>query len=63
VRFQHLTHIYIGHGDSEKPPSYNPTHALYDQIYVAGPAATRRYAAHGVAIAPEKFRVVGRPQV
>jgi hypothetical protein len=63
VRFQHLTHIYIGHGDSEKPPSYNPTHALYDQIYVAGPAATRRYAAHGVTIAPEKFRVVGRPQV
>ena len=63
VRFQHLTHIYIGHGDSDKPPSYNPTHALYDEIYVAGPAATRRYAAHGVSIAPEKFRVVGRPQV
>jgi hypothetical protein len=63
VRFQHLTHIYIGHGDSDKPPSYNPTHALYDEIYAAGPAATRRYAAHGVTIAPEKFRVVGRPQV
>src|SRR3712207_8831453 len=24
VRFQHLTHVYIGHGDSDKPPSYNP---------------------------------------
>ena len=32
VRFQHLTHIYLGHGDSDKPPSYNPTHAMYDQI-------------------------------
>ena len=63
VRFQHLTHVYIGHGDSDKPPSYNPTHALYDEIFAAGPAATRRYAAHGVRIAPEKFRVVGRPQV
>ncbi|HJV13789.1 MAG TPA: CDP-glycerol glycerophosphotransferase family protein [Propionibacteriaceae bacterium] len=63
VRFQHLTHIYLGHGDSDKPPSYNPTHAMYDQIFAAGPAATRRYAAHGVRIPPQKFRIVGRPQV
>jgi CDP-glycerol glycerophosphotransferase (TagB/SpsB family) len=63
VRFQHLTHIYLGHGDSDKPPSYNPTHAMYDQIFAAGPAATRRYAAHGVRIPVEKFTIVGRPQV
>ncbi len=63
VRFQHLTHIYLGHGDSDKPPSYNPTHAMYDQIFAAGPAAARRYAAHGVSIPAEKFRIVGRPQV
>jgi CDP-glycerol glycerophosphotransferase (TagB/SpsB family) len=63
VRFQHLTHIYLGHGDSDKPPSYNPTHAMYDQIFAAGQAATRRYAAHGVRIPPEKFTIVGRPQV
>jgi len=63
VRFQHLTHVYLGHGDSDKPPSYNPTHAMYDQVFAAGPAATRRYAAHGVRIPSEKFRVVGRPQV
>ena len=63
VRFQHLTHVYLGHGDSDKPPSYNPTHAMYDEIFAAGPAATRRYAAHGVHIPAEKFRIVGRPQV
>ena len=63
VRFQHLTHIYLGHGDSDKAPSYNPTHAMYDQIFAAGPAATRRYAAHGVRIPSEKFTIVGRPQV
>ena len=63
MRFQHLTHIYLGHGDSDKPPSYNPTHAMYDQIFAAGPAAARRYAAHGVSIPAEKFRIVGRPQV
>ncbi|MCW2810732.1 MAG: hypothetical protein JWP61_1190, partial [Friedmanniella sp.] len=63
VRFQHLRHVYLGHGDSDKPPSYNPTHAMYDEIFAAGPAATRRYAAHGVQIPADKFRVVGRPQV
>ncbi len=63
VRFQHLTHVYLGHGDSDKPPSYNPTHAMYDQVFAAGPAAARRYAAHGVSIPAEKFRIVGRPQV
>ncbi|WP_375432129.1 CDP-glycerol glycerophosphotransferase family protein [uncultured Friedmanniella sp.] len=63
VRFQHLTHVYLGHGDSDKPPSYNPTHAMYDQVFAAGPAAIRRYAAHGVTIPLDKFRIVGRPQV
>ncbi len=63
VRFQHLRHVYLGHGDSDKPPSYNPTHAMYDEIFAAGPAATRRYEAHDVHIPQDKFRVVGRPQV
>ena len=63
IRYHQLTHVYLGHGDSDKPPSYNPTHAMYDQIFTAGPAANRRYAAHGVLIDEDKFRVVGRPQV
>ncbi len=63
VRYSQLTHVYLGHGDSDKPPSYNPTHAMYDTIFAAGPAATRRYAAHGVTIPADKFEIVGRPQV
>ena len=63
VRYSHLTHVFLGHGDSDKPTSYNPTHAMYDRIFLAGPAAVRRYADHGVAISPEKFEIVGRPQV
>ncbi|GAA1430838.1 hypothetical protein GCM10009616_16470 [Microlunatus lacustris] len=63
VRYQQLTHVFLGHGDSDKPTSYNPTHAMYDRIFCAGPAAVRRYAEHGVAIPDEKFVVVGRPQV
>ncbi|MCG2622264.1 CDP-glycerol glycerophosphotransferase family protein [Arthrobacter sp. I2-34] len=63
VRFHELTHVYLGHGDSDKPPSYNPTHAMYDRIFAAGEAATRRYAEHGVSIPRNKFQVVGRPQL
>ncbi len=63
IRYGHLDHVYLGHGDSDKPPSYNPTHAMFDLIFAAGPAATRRYADHGVRIPADRFRVVGRPQV
>lgn len=63
VRHQEYTHVYLGHGDSDKPPSYNPTHAMYDRIFAAGQAATERYGAHGVTISPEKFDIVGRPQL
>ncbi|TSI12237.1 CDP-glycerol glycerophosphotransferase family protein [Brevibacterium aurantiacum] len=63
IRHQEYTHVYLGHGDSDKPPSYNPTHAMYNRIFAAGQAATERYAAHGVTISPEKFEVVGRPQL
>ena len=63
IRHQEYTHVYLGHGDSDKPPSYNPTHAMYNRIFAAGKAATERYAAHGVTISPEKFEIVGRPQL
>lgn len=63
TRHQEYTHVYLGHGDSDKPPSYNPTHAMYDTIFAAGQAATERYAAHGVTIAEDKFEIVGRPQL
>ena len=58
-----VRHVLLGHGDSDKSTSYAPSHAVYDTIFSAGHAAIRRYADHGVVIAPEKFRVVGRPQV
>jgi CDP-glycerol glycerophosphotransferase (TagB/SpsB family) len=63
VRYQEFTHVYLGHGDSDKPPSYNPLHAMFDAIFAAGPAATRRYGAHGVTIESDKFEIVGRPQL
>lgn len=63
VRFRGPTHVHLGHGDSEKPPSYQPTTAMFDEIFVAGQAGIDRFAAHGVPVPIEKFRIVGRPQL
>jgi hypothetical protein len=62
VRLHHLTHIHIGHGDSDKAAAFNPVTAMFDRIFVPGRAAIDRYAANGVRIPEEKFHIVGRPQ-
>ena len=62
-RHRGVRHVFLGHGDSDKATSYAPSHAMYDEIFCAGPAAARRYGDHGVIIAPEKFHIVGRPQI
>lgn len=58
-----VTHIQLLHGDSDKPPSYNPMSSIYDYLFVAGEMAIDRYARNDVTIAPEKFKIVGRPQL
>jgi hypothetical protein len=63
LRFAQLHHVYLGHGDSDKPPSYSPVTALYDKVFVAGQAGRDRFTTHGVSIPDEKFVIVGRPQV
>src|SRR5699024_9193711 len=63
VRYPHMTHVQLLHGDSDKASSFNPVTALYDKIFVAGQAAIDRYANNGVHIPAEKFTIVGRPQV
>jgi hypothetical protein len=63
VERRELIHVWLNHGDSEKPACFNPVHAIYDVLFVAGQAGIDRYARHGVEIPAEKFRVVGRPQV
>ncbi|ATG53906.1 hypothetical protein CFK41_03285 [Brachybacterium ginsengisoli] len=63
VRYPHMTHVQLLHGDSDKASSFNPVTALYDRIFVAGQAAIDRYENNGVLIPAEKFTIVGRPQV
>jgi hypothetical protein len=63
VRFNHMTHIQLLHGDSDKASSFNPVTAMFDRIFVAGQAGIDRYAANGVHIPLDHFDIVGRPQV
>lgn len=63
VRYTHITHIQLNHGDSDKAPSYNPVFRMFDKNFVAGQAAIDRFAAHGVHVPRETFSIVGRPQV
>jgi hypothetical protein len=63
VRFSHLTHVQLLHGESDKASSHNPVTAMYDRVFVAGQAGVDRYSAAGVDIPRQKFRIVGRPQV
>lgn len=63
VSYRTLSHVYLGHGDSDKPLSHHPSHAMYDRVFVAGPAAIDRYARNGVHIRAEAFAIVGRPQL
>ncbi len=63
IERRELTHVWLNHGDSEKPACFNPVHAIYDLIFAAGQAGIDRYARHGVEIPVDKFRIVGRPQV
>jgi CDP-Glycerol:Poly(glycerophosphate) glycerophosphotransferase len=58
-----MTHVWLHHGDSDKESSFRRKSAAYDVLVVAGQAAIDRYAAHGVHIPSEKFKILGRPQV
>jgi hypothetical protein len=57
-----LTHVWLNHGDSDKPANFNPRHALYDVLVVCGQAGIDRYERHGIPVEPEKFVILGRPQ-
>ena len=59
---EQLTHVWLNHGDSDKPANFNPRHANYDKLVVCGQAGIDRYERHGIHVDPEKFVIVGRPQ-
>ena len=62
-KVRRITHVWLHHGDSDKEACFRQKSAAYDVLVVAGRAAIERYAAHGVHIPSEKFKILGRPQV
>lgn len=63
LRIPGVTHVFIGHGDSDKLASVNPFSKVYDEVWVAGPAGRDRYALAGVGVRDEEIVEVGRPQL
>ena len=57
-----VTHVFLGHGESDKPGSASDLIKRYDLVFAAGPANMRRLHAAGIEIPEERFRFVGRPQ-
>lgn len=63
LRVPGVTHVFIGHGDSDKTASFNPFSKVYSQIWVAGPAGRDRYLRAGIGVRTEDIVEVGRPQL
>lgn len=63
LRRDEVHSVFVGHGDSDKPDSSNPYARVYDEIWVAGPAARERYLAADIGVRPETVIEVGRPQL
>ncbi len=63
VRFNNIQHIQLLHGDSEKPPSFNPVSKMYDKLFVSGQRAIDRYTENRVYIDRNNFEIIGRPQI
>jgi hypothetical protein len=62
LEHKQLTHVWLNHGDSDKPANFNPRHANYDKLVVCGQAGIDRYERHGIDIPLAKFEILGRPQ-
>lgn len=63
VRFNHLHHVFIGHGDSDKASSANKALRLYDEVWTAGQGHIDRFENSNFNTAHMAFVKVGRPNL
>ncbi|WP_141578943.1 CDP-glycerol glycerophosphotransferase family protein [Actinomadura sp. WMMA1423] len=63
LREEHIKHVFVGHGDSDKGPSSNPVSKVFDEVWVAGPAGRDRYRNSDAGVRDEAIVEVGRPQL
>ena len=60
LRYNHLTHAFIGHGDSEKSASCHKFFRAYDEIWVSGQAHVDRFSNASFDTRHVNFVRVGR---
>jgi hypothetical protein len=63
LRLPGMSHVFIGHGDSDKVASINPFCKVYDEVWVAGPAGRERFARAMIGVDDQDVFEVGRPQL
>ena len=63
LRVPGVTHVFVGHGDSDKPASFNPYTKVYDEVWTAGKAGRDRYAVADIGVEDKDIVEVGRPQL
>jgi hypothetical protein len=63
LRFAHMQHFFINHGESDKVVNDTKVARVYDKLLVAGPIAERRLMRANLNINPERIVHVGRPTV
>ena len=61
VRLNHLKHVFLGHGDSDKAASCHRFFRVYDEVWTAGRAHIDRFAAAGFRTDSIDFKTIGRP--
>lgn len=61
VRLNHLSHVFLGHGDSEKSASCHRFFRVYDEVWTAGQAHIDRFMGSGLRFESLDFKIVGRP--
>jgi len=63
LRHNHLKHIFIGHGDSDKTASAHKFFRVYDENWVAGEAHIDRFKNEGFDCRGLRHVIVGRPRL
>lgn len=56
-------HVYIGHGDSDRPRSTSPLILGYDEVWVAGSAGRQRLLTAELGLDERRIVEIGRPQL
>jgi hypothetical protein len=61
LRRPEVRSVFVGHGESDKPDSVNRFARAYDEVWVAGPLARRRYVQAGIGVHDEQVVEIGLP--